>query len=165
MNTTSVSKYAGNVILVGISKQPRRMHDNKDSAFQRPNWLGLGRGRSTPKLSTGSPFLGRQLPSPPPPKNVSILPAQESGPYPSMLPAASLSKGQLCCNKKGGLSPSLSTSKPPLSFGLSLPGTLHRDRKRKPPAGSCCVGGAGEASGRHASPNRLTSFCPNAFLL
>lgn len=154
MNTTNVSKYAGNVILVYFKDSVKGgCMTIKIQHPSDPTGWDLGRGRSSRKLSTGSP-LPREAAAIPAlhPYSPSTACGAGEGPHPSMLPAASLSKGQLCCNKKGGLSPSsVHPANLPLLRPIPSSDTSQR-QEEEAPGGSCCVGGAGEASGSARPP-------------
>ena len=134
MNTTNVSKYAGNVILVYFKDSVKGgCMTIKIQHPSDPTGWDLGRGRSSRKLSTGSPLPGRQLPSPPSTHTRPAQPAtQERVPIPACCLQPASARGNSAATRREASVHLLSTQQTSLSFGLSLPATLHRDRKRKP---------------------------------
>lgn len=149
MNTTNVTKYAGNVILVYIKGSVKGgcttikiQHLSDPAGWDVVEAAALA--APLPGEAAAIPALHPHTPS--------TACSAGGRPCPSMLPAASLSKGQLCCNKKGGLSPS---SVHPANLPLLQPSPssdTSQTQEEEAPAGSCCVGGLVKPAGVHVYP-------------
>lgn len=163
MNTTRVSKYAGNVILVYFKGSVKGgCMTIKIQHFSNPTGWDLGRGRSSPKLSTGSPpSWGGSCHPCPPPKHAQHSLQRRRGSLSKHAACSQPQQGATLLQQEGGPQPIFCPpSKPPSPSAYRFQGHFTETGR-----GSPCWqllrrrrwGSQRECTSTH---NRLTPFVP-----